>query len=298
MPREFFYDAAHPNTSAPGLGYPGPEVSRRIDDGWTVWAFTDIHGMRDGLVRALRKAGLTDREGHWIAPRETALVGVGDYIDRGPDSAGVVEFLRSLAGEALAAGCRVVLARGNHEQMLIDILRGDPEWEVSWLANGGRQLLASYGLGDPPFDRPLGEEIRLAVPDLLEWLLATVPYVVWRDVLFVHCAPIEGRRTADLEDSDLQLWVGSPFLRGRGLSDDAFSGYLADGIRRVVVGHIPQNNGPSVTHGGKTLLLDANACALRRPDGPSVTSHVCLVRIDSAEDLAHSRYVLEDTTIA
>ena len=64
------------------------------------------------------------------------------------------------------------------------------------------------------------------------------------------------------------------------------------------MGHIPQNDGPSVTHDGKTLLLDANACALRRPGGPPVTSHVCLVRIDAAQDLAHARDVLEDTTLA
>lgn len=296
MPREFFYDADNPNRSAPGLSYPSAEVARRIEDDWTVWAFTDIHGMLDGLTTALRQAGITTDGDHWIAPARTALVGVGDYIDRGPDTAGVVDLLTRLSVEAQAAGGRVVLARGNHEQMLIDILRGDPEWQTSWLANGGRSLLSSYGLQDPPLDRPLAEAIRTAAPTLLDWMLSTVPYVVWRDVLFVHCAPIAGRRLQDLEDADLQLWVASPFLRSRGLRDPLFSGYLADGIRRVVVGHLLQEDGPSLAHDGKTLLLDANACGLRRPGGPTVTAYVCLVRIEPVGDLQDSTFVLEDTT--
>jgi len=102
--RSYFYDRDRPNQSGLPLSYPGREVLRRIPDDWTVWAFTDTHGMLGGLTASLRRAGLVDRDSHWIAAKETALVGVGDYIDRGPDSAGVVDLLSRLSAEAAAAG--------------------------------------------------------------------------------------------------------------------------------------------------------------------------------------------------
>jgi serine/threonine protein phosphatase 1 len=109
-------------------------------------AFSDIHGVRSGLVRALIDAGLIDIDEAWIAPPGTALVGLGDYIDRGADSAGVVSLLIALRDEAAAAGSRVVLVRGNHEQMLIDLLHGDQAWAIDWLAKGGDEALRSFGL--------------------------------------------------------------------------------------------------------------------------------------------------------
>ena len=110
--------------------------SRRIDA--TVWAFSDIHGVRSGLLAALVEAGIADIDGAWIAPPGTALVGLGDYIDRGTDSAGLVALLASLQREASAAGSRVVLVRGNHEQMLIDVLLGDEAWATGLVVEGWR----------------------------------------------------------------------------------------------------------------------------------------------------------------
>ena len=71
-----------------------------------------------GLTVALREAGIVDQDLHWSAPAGTALVGCGDYLDRGADSRGVVALLRRLQGEAAAAGGVAVLARGNHEHLL------------------------------------------------------------------------------------------------------------------------------------------------------------------------------------
>ena len=75
-----------------------------LPDDWTVWAFTDSHGVTSALRSALHEAGLIDDEGHWAAPSCTALVGCGDYIDRGGDIAGTVALLRRLEREAAAAG--------------------------------------------------------------------------------------------------------------------------------------------------------------------------------------------------
>ena len=67
----------------------------RVPDDWTVWAFTDPHGVTSGLVAALRRPALIDAAGHWSAPPRTALVGCGDYIDRGGDVGGLVALLRA-----------------------------------------------------------------------------------------------------------------------------------------------------------------------------------------------------------
>jgi hypothetical protein len=295
LTRCVFYDSEDPNPNAPTLGYPGPEVSRRVPNDWSVWAFADIHGMLTGLAEALLQAGLTDLDGRWIAPAQTALVGVGDYIDRGPDSAGVVEMLGRLSVEAEAGGSAVVLVRGNHEQMLSDILRGDPEWLPSWLDNGGRPTLASYSVA---YSRSVGRvaaELKARDPGLLDWLLGTLPYAVWRDVVFVHAAPIVYGRLSDLDQSDVQLWNSEGLTGGSGMSHARYAGYAAEGIRRVVVGHIPQDEGPTIRHRGSTMFLDANACGLRRDDGKPRSAYACLARLAPEGDLGRSTVVRVDT---
>src|SRR3954447_3682763 len=84
----------------------------RVPDDWTVWAFSDPHGVASGLEPALVEAGVVDGSLRWAAPPETALVGCGDYLDRGLESRRVVELLRRLEVEAAEAGGSVVLARG------------------------------------------------------------------------------------------------------------------------------------------------------------------------------------------
>ena len=128
-------------------------------------------------------------------------------------------------------------------------------------------------------------------------LVSTLPYAVWRDVLFVHAAPIAGGRLVDLEEGDLQLWDAGTFLRSAGLGSRVYRRYGADGIERAVVGHIPQDLGPTFTHAGRTLLLDANACGLRTLDGDARTAYACLARIAPAGDLSASALVLVDTSL-
>jgi serine/threonine protein phosphatase 1 len=69
---------------------------------------------------------------------EDQLVTLGDYVDRGPDSRGVIERLIELYDTG-----RLVALRGNHDEMMMDARHGQPSM---WLACGGKQTLASYGL--------------------------------------------------------------------------------------------------------------------------------------------------------
>ena len=102
----------------------------------SLYAIGDVHGCRatlDALLDAL-------------APTpEDHLVFVGDYIDRGPDSAGVIERMIQLRRQSLAGtGPRCTFLRGNHDQMLLDWTEGDADAYDLWRTNGGVATLVSY----------------------------------------------------------------------------------------------------------------------------------------------------------
>lgn len=105
-----------------------------------VYAIGDIHGHRDKLtaLHALVAADMAARP-----VRSAVLVHLGDYIDQGPDSAGVVALL--LAGSPVA-GVTIVNLLGDHERMLVDALDGDRAAATDWLWAGGKEALGSWGL--------------------------------------------------------------------------------------------------------------------------------------------------------
>jgi serine/threonine protein phosphatase 1 len=98
-------------------------------------AISDMHG----CLAALRT--ILDA----IAPgSDDTIVTLGDYIDRGPDSRGVIDSLINLQ-----SSCRLVPLLGNHDVMLIDILNGQPDLLADWLQFGGSATLMSYGTSKP-----------------------------------------------------------------------------------------------------------------------------------------------------
>lgn len=171
----------------------------------------DIHGCSDALTRLL--ARIDDHRGG----RPAKIVCLGDYVDRGPDSAGVLRILRHRA--AREAG-RLICLRGNHEQMMLDAGRGAGAAPL-WLANGGDATLDSFGVTEPG-----------ALPvDVLSWL-AGLP-TVHEDALryYVHAGFRPGRRGID-PDTKARLWIRDPFL------ETPF-----DFGKHVLHGHTPQRNG-------------------------------------------------------
>lgn len=75
---------------------------------------------------------------------EDELYLLGDYVDRGPDSKGVIDYIWALR----EAGFRVFCLRGNHEQMMLEAAE-DPSEAPLWLVNGGQQALDSFGIDNP-----------------------------------------------------------------------------------------------------------------------------------------------------
>ena len=99
------------------------------------WAIGDVHGCARTLDALLARLGLRP---------EDEVVFVGDYVDRGPDSFGVIErVIRMQADGAAGRGPRTVALRGNHDQMMLDYVDGTGHYEL-WRANGGLTTLDSY----------------------------------------------------------------------------------------------------------------------------------------------------------
>jgi serine/threonine protein phosphatase 1 len=107
-----------------------------------VYAIGDIHGCLDEL-RVLHAAVADDFRRN--QPASAMLVHLGDYIDFGPDSAGVIELL---AAGPPVDGLRTVNLMGDHERTALDALAGDGAAATDWLHTGGEATLRSWGIAD------------------------------------------------------------------------------------------------------------------------------------------------------
>lgn len=135
------------STCNPGLGLRGTMRASRhatatgqyppAPDGFTAYVVGDIHGRLDLLIGVQQRIDEDKTRHH---PERTVEVYLGDYIDRGPDSAGVVS---QLIGRA--RNTYTVFLRGNHEQLLVDFLAGVDCLE-QWRHVGGTATLHSYGV--------------------------------------------------------------------------------------------------------------------------------------------------------
>lgn len=186
--------------------WPRPAEGRRI------YAVGDVHGRSDLLARLLDMIACdaAARAGDGLCP---VLVMLGDYVDRGPDSRGVLDLL---SGSPPIAGFRCVFLQGNHEDMMLRALRaatgeGRPQDKGVvdiWLANGGRETLRSYGLGQ--------EDGLGALPSVLpashrRFLHGLDVLYVSGDYLFVH-AGIDPSCPVDQQDPEVLMWIREPFL--------------------------------------------------------------------------------------
>jgi serine/threonine protein phosphatase 1 len=210
------------------------------------YAIGDIHGHLDKLLM-LHERIAQDMALHGAAP----VVHVGDLVDRGPDSAGVIDYL--MRGQA--QGQDWVVLKGNHDRMFAGFMRDmtyhDPRLfsGLSWLHPrlGGGATLASYGVANPA-DRPLAPVHRDALAAVPEAHLAYIESLpTWHphgDAIFVHAGIKPGvPMEAQIED-DL-VWIREPFL-----IETASHGAL------IVHGHTALDE---PTHYGNRLNIDSGA---------------------------------------
>lgn len=181
------------------------------------YAVGDIHGHLD-LLRGTHDLIAADMARHGAAQ----VVHVGDLVDRGPDSRGVIDYLAT----GIAAGQDWVVLKGNHDRMFARFLAdpGEPEPglrpDLSWLHPrlGGAETLASYGV-HAPADRPIAPvhaDALAAVPQAHRDFLASRPTLHQiGGLLFVHAGIRPGIALDQQEETDL-VWIRAPFLDHQG----------------------------------------------------------------------------------
>lgn len=176
----------------------------RLPEGRRVYAIGDVHGCLDRLV-ALHWAIARDLAERPV--RDSVLVHLGDYVDRGPDSAGV---LGLLAGTVAPPVSRRVDLKGNHEAMMLGALAGDARQAGHWLDNGGEATLRSYQVAEPLIVQPQAwrQAVRQADQD---WLATLALMHREGDYLFVHAGIRPGQTVRNQHEDDL-LWIREPFL--------------------------------------------------------------------------------------
>jgi serine/threonine protein phosphatase 1 len=177
-----------------------------LPPGQRIYAVGDVHGCLDRLI-ALHELITEDLAERPI--RHAELIHLGDYIDRGPESAQVIDWL--LCEPPVPVG-HVVNLMGNHEQMMLAaVASGDDDAAAHWLTNGGADSLMSWG-------------INRKVPHT-EWA-SHIPkqhLIFLRDLamshqvgpyLFVHAGIRPGRPLGQQTRHDM-LWIREPFLSSK-----------------------------------------------------------------------------------
>jgi len=193
-------------------------------EGFTIYAVGDIHGRADLLERVHR---LIDEDRPVARSARKVEVYLGDYIDRGGNSAAVISRLIRRAEEA-----STIFLRGNHEQYLLDFLKGRNCW-ADWRAIGSIASCLSYGVSPslltrhtPPtaIRRALADNLP---PEHLRFYADTGSYCCAERYLFVHAGIRPGVQLEDQSPADL-LGIRQGFLEFAG-----DLGYV------VVHGHTP-----------------------------------------------------------
>jgi serine/threonine protein phosphatase 1 len=222
-------------------------------DGMLLYAIGDIHGRSDCLRRA---HSLIDRDIAERDLRDQALeVYVGDYVDRGPDSRGVIDLL-----VARSAAARIVVLKGNHEILMDSFLRGKIPFE-DWRPLGGLETMLSYGVDardllEKGTIRPLDFAQKIPVSHLRFFSTLKNFYINGR-YCFAHAGlrpgiPIDQQSIEDL------AWIREDFLNFAG--DFGFI---------VVHGHTPVRDIDFLTN---RINIDTGAYA---------TNRLSVIRIDA-----------------
>jgi serine/threonine protein phosphatase 1 len=180
-----------------------------LADGVRIYAVGDIHGRSDLLRQLFLRIDCDLRAN---PAKEATHVFLGDYVDRGNDSAGVLDLL--LARSQIHQLCCL---KGNHEIFLVEFLE-NPAVFRPWVQNGALPTLASYGL-KPAINADIKEQKELSVglrntmpASHIKFLTELKLSFTCGDYYFVHAGVRPGTPLAIQQEEDL-LWIRDEFLR-------------------------------------------------------------------------------------
>lgn len=183
------------------------------------WVIPDVHGyvktLRCLMEEIIRPA------------RYDEIFFLGDYIDRGPDSKGVIDYIRGLHDD----GFKIITLKGNHEDFMVELYGTEERSSTGWLftfaarkrkawnAIGGKETLASFG----------ANHLKEVPREYIEWMRNLPYYAVLDDFVLVH-AGLNFNRQDPFEDKQAMLW-----FRDYDIIPEKI------GNRRIVHGHVPVN---------------------------------------------------------
>ena len=228
----------------------------RLSAGERVYAVGDVHGRLD-LLRETEALIARDLE---AAPPSGSVLKVflGDYVDRGPDSSGVLDHLSRARGTPEPPICLM----GNHDWWFHDFLEGG-EPALAWLGSGGDATLTSYGVTEwPPLDdrdawARLRTRLRRRVPGEHRRFLHGLARQARRgDYLFAHAGIRPGLPLDDQDPRDL-LFIREPFLSDTGeLGVVVVHGHTVVEAPQVRINRIGIDTGAYWTGRLTTLVLE------------------------------------------
>lgn len=189
-----------------------PVAPAAIPDGQRVYAIGDVHGRLDLLDRLVAAIDADDAA---LAPAATTLVFLGDLVDRGPDSRGVVERVRLLT----EGGRAVRLLLGNHEEVFLAAMEGEKAALRLFCRIGGRETALSYGIAAADYEMMDHDELATALTAVVPashraFLAAGADMEVIGDYAFVHAGVHPARSLDEQRGSDLR-WIRDTFLDHR-----------------------------------------------------------------------------------
>lgn len=177
--------------------------------GKRLYAIGDVHGCYKALDSLLSRIQHHD-EG--LPTKKTFYVFLGDLIDRGPDSARVIEFLRNKSLEA----DNYYFLTGNHEEVFLQSIDGDLESLERWLSYGGHETLQSYGvkqklLLSQDFES-IWRKMKKVIPEThIDFIRSFVDSIEFGDYFLAH-AGIDPYKPLKKQNRQDLLWIREPFL--------------------------------------------------------------------------------------
>jgi serine/threonine protein phosphatase 1 len=178
------------------------------EPGDRIYAIGDVHGCHDLLERLLDRIG---EHSERLSPDKTVyLVFLGDMVDRGTESARVLDIVHGLASRSE----HVVTLLGNHEDMMLQALAGEPDALRDWMRIGGDDTVRSFGL--EPFRHGDAaaylRQLRGTIPRAwVDWLRRCPLTVQSGEYFFCHAGVRPGVPLRRQKRTDL-LWIREEFL--------------------------------------------------------------------------------------
>lgn len=224
-----------------------------IDRQTVLYVIGDIHGRADLLIEVL---GAIERDWRARPAQRRFEIYLGDYVDRGPDSAGVIAMLRERMGRGQA-----LALSGNHEAVLLHFLEGRIS-DREWLGWGGAATALSYGV-NPSREAIVSAALARAVPlEDIGFLKALRPSFRYGPYFFAHAGVLPNRSLEEQMPDDL-MWIRRPFLEHTGhFGAIVVHGHTPNAEPEFRPNRINLDTGAYATHRLSCLRIDSSGAAL------------------------------------